>query len=198
MQSALKNDWKEGQERQISLADHEPETLEGYINWLYTEEVTLKDAEEKCRHHGLGATQQFQHSECSHMQCLKVVKMYTLGDYLNDKRFCNAVIDTMEDMQGCVPGPDASSWVWGHMMQDCPVRKCVLEKWAGMLGASAQSSIDFMRENPSKIPKDFLFDLLAHMEARHCSKTAKHAKEKSTLADKCKLHKHVDDSDKCG
>jgi hypothetical protein len=197
MLSALKNDWKEGQERHVSLPDHEPETLEGYINWLYTKGVTLKDAEKKCGHHGPSATQQFQDSECSHMHCLKLVKMYMLGDYLNDMQFCNAVMDRMENMQGCVPGPDAISLAWGHMLQDCPVQKFVLEKWGGVLGTAAPRSIDFMRQNSSEIPKGFLFDLLAYMEAQHCSKTAKHAEGKNPLADKCRFHKHVDDTDKC-
>ena len=109
IQSALgNNDWKEGQEKHIGLIDHEPESLEGYINWLYTREVTLTNAEEKCKYHGPSQSQIYQASDCSRNHCLKLIKMYVLGDYLNDMRFCNAVIDTIGLMRGgCVPSLDA-------------------------------------------------------------------------------------------
>ena len=94
MQSALKDEWKEGQEKHVDLSDHEPEAIEGYINWLYTKEVTLNNAEDKCKYHDASCSQEAQASCCSHKHSLKLVKMYTLGDYLNDMQFCNAVIDT--------------------------------------------------------------------------------------------------------
>jgi hypothetical protein len=43
---------------------------------------------------------------------VELVKMYTLGDYLNNLRFFNAVIDMMGLMRGCVPAPEAIQWVW--------------------------------------------------------------------------------------
>ena len=107
MQSALKNDWKESQKKSVNLSDYEAETLEGYINWLYTKEITLINAGGKCIQHGPTYSREAQDSDCSRLHCLKLAKMYTLGVYLNDMRFCNAVVDAMVLMRACYPGPDA-------------------------------------------------------------------------------------------
>jgi hypothetical protein len=120
----LKDNWKEGQEKHVDLVDHEPEALEDYINWLYTQNVTLKDAKEKCKHHRPSAIQAHQGSYCSRKHCLKLAKMYILGDYLNDMQFCNAVIGAMGLMQGCVLGRDAIEWVRNHTPQRWPCPTC--------------------------------------------------------------------------
>jgi len=197
MQAALKGDWKEGQEKYVSLVDREPDTVEAYIGWLYTKEVTVQDSEEKCLYHERSTRQKVRDSDCSHLHSLKFVKIDTLGDYLGDIRFCNAVIDMMAPMRGCVPAPEAIRWVWKHTMQDCPVRKFIVQTWTETLGSRAPHTIKFMRAEVSRIPKDFLFDLLASREAQHYPQTAELAQTQKPLAEKCKFHKHVDDSDKC-
>lgn len=141
IQAALKAGWKEGQEKHITLPDYEPATLEGYINWLYTKEVTFKNSEEKCGNHGPTGSQEAQNSDCSHKHFLNLAMMYTLGDYLNDLKFCNAVVDKMMLMRGCAPGPDGVRWVWTQMMQDCPVQKLVLERWIAILDHPATVTI---------------------------------------------------------
>lgn len=145
LQAAIKDDWKEGQEKHVSLTDHEPEALEGYINWLYTKEITLNNAEKKCEHHGPDRDQASQDSDCIYMHCLDLVKMYILGDYLNDMRFCNAVIDTLDLMKGCVTGVDAINWVWSNTMQNNPLRVFLLEQWAAEVESDLQDMIDFMK-----------------------------------------------------
>jgi hypothetical protein len=173
MQSALKDQWKEGQERRVILSDHEPEALEGYINWLYTKEVTLKNAEENCKHHDTSSNQEAQDSDCSHKHSLELVKMYVLGYYLNDMQFCNAVIDTMVLMRGCTPGLSTITWVWDHTMQDCPIRKYILEQWAGTICNAG--AIEILRNQSPKVPRDFLIDLLAFTGAKHRSEVVKTA-----------------------
>lgn len=197
IQSALKNDWKEGQEKHVSLTEHEPDALEAYINWLYTEEVTLKDAEEKCQHHETSSSQQTRESDCRFKHSLKLVKMYILGDYLNDMQFCNAVIDVLEYMKGCPPGIDAIIWVWAHTMRGCPLRTLILERWAASLDTGAATTVEFMKKHDLNVPKEFLFDFLALMGAQLSSVRARRPKAKKSLEQKCRFHKHVDDSDKC-
>lgn len=200
IQSALKNEWKEGKEKHVSLVDHSPEALEGYINWLYTKQVTLKNAEKKCIHHGPDTDQGVQDSDCIYMYCLDLVKVYILGDYLNDMRFCNAVIDTLELMEGCFPGLDAIDWVWSNTMQNNPLRGFIIEHWAEAVKSDLQQTIGFMKDFSLHIPQEFLLDLLAFTGTQLCAATARPAEVKKPLAkksQKCKFHKHVDDSDKC-
>jgi hypothetical protein len=196
IQSALENDWKEGQEKHVSLTDHEPETLEGYINWLYTKEITLKDAENKCHIHGPTYSLRDQNADCGYLYSLKLVKMYILGDYMSDMRFCNAIIDGMALMRNCPPSPDAIQWVWTHTMEDCPLRGHLLERWAGLLGHTRAAV--YMKENMSKLPKDFMIDLLILTGTDQRAEILKTFKERMTSVEECKFHRHVDDSDRCG
>ena len=200
IQSALKNEWKEGKEKHVSLEDHSPKTLEGYINWLYTKETTLNNAERKCKYHGPDTYQDAQDSDCIYMHGLDLVKMYILGDYLNDMRFCNAVIDTMDLMEGCVINLDAIDWVWSNTMQNNPLTLFLLEHWAEAVESDSQGTIDYMKDGFYRIPDEFLLDLLAFTGTQLCAATARLAEVKKPLAKKsqqCKFHKHIDDSDKC-
>jgi hypothetical protein len=195
MHSALKDDWKEGQEKHFSLVDHEPEALEGYINWLYTKEVTLKDAEQKCKLHGPAYSLENPNSNCSYLHYLKLIKMYILGDYMNDMRFCNAVVDAMRLMRSCYPSPDAVQWAWNHTMQDSPVRKHLLEMWAEILGHP--NTPGHMKGNLSKLSKEFLVDLLTFTGSDHRAEILKCSTARRTKSERCELHRHVDDWDKC-
>jgi hypothetical protein len=134
------------------------------------------------------------------MHCLDLAKMYTLGDYLNDMRFCNAVIDTLDLMEGCIPGLKAIDWVWSNTMQNNPLRKLILEHWAEALESDFQPRIDNMKSFSSRFPDEFWLDLLALTGTQLCAATARLAELKKPLAkksQKCKFHKHFDDSDKC-
>jgi len=195
MQSALKDDWKEGQEKRVNPSDYEAETLEGYIDWLYTKDVTLVNAEKECISHEPSRSRGRQDSDCSFLHCLKLAKMYTLGDYLNDMRFCNAVIDAMVLMRDCYPGPDAVQWVWSKTMEGCPVRKHILERWAAIL--RHEDIAGYIKKHSSKLPKDFLIDLLTTVGADHRSDILRVATARRALKEKCKFNLHFDDSDKC-
>jgi hypothetical protein len=79
-------------------------------------------------------------------------------------------------------------------MEDCSVRHLISDKWTNVLGPDASDTVQFMRQHASEIPKDFLFDLLVTTEAKL---SAQGADAQGPLANKCKFHKHVDDSDRC-
>lgn len=132
------------------------------------------------------------------MHCLNLVKVYILGAYLNDIRFCNAVMDTLELTEGCVPGVDAIDWVWSKIMQDNPLRDLLLDHWAGALELDLQDTIRRLKCNSFKTPDQFLLESLAQKGTQLCAATARLAEVKKPLAknlQKCKFHKHVDDSD---
>lgn len=126
---------------------HELDTIEGYNNWLFTKEVPLHGSHKRYLHHESSIRQKVPSSDCSYLHSLNLVKMCTLGDYLNDVRFFNAVIDMMGLMQGFVPAPGAIRWVWKHTMQDCPARNYVVEQRGGTLCTLAPETIEFMKED---------------------------------------------------
>ena len=75
MQTTLGGDWKESHEKRVSLLEVEVSDFEVYLEWLYTGHAVTLDAL-----YNLGTT---------------LVRLYLLGDFLIDDRFCNAVIDTL-------------------------------------------------------------------------------------------------------
>jgi len=86
--------WKEGSEKRITIPDHDPATFEGYLNWVYSERITLKE-HEVCISCAKGVS---GNAHCARSQSLELANMFILGDYLNDVRFCNAIID---DVKSC-------------------------------------------------------------------------------------------------
>ena len=54
-----------------------------------------------------------------------------------------------------------------------------------------------MRNNSSRLPKEFMIDLLVFTGTDHSSSIRKLSLARLAPEDKCKFHKHVDDSDKC-
>ena len=73
MQTALGGDWKESHEKRVSLPKVRVSDFEAYLQWLYTGHVVLLD-----RPYDSG---------------FALLRLYLLGDFLVDDRFCNAVMD---------------------------------------------------------------------------------------------------------
>ena len=99
--AALSHDWKEAQEKQISLRDCELEIFEGYLQWVYTGEVAY----------------------CSegYKQALELVKLWILGDFLGDQNFCDAVVGGLSAQQ-VAAGPDAIEHLYDHTPHDSRLR----------------------------------------------------------------------------
>ena len=75
MQTTFGGEWKESQEKSVSLPETKVADFEVYLEWLYTGQiVTLDDLL------NLGTT---------------LIRIYVLGDFLIDDRFSNAVMDTL-------------------------------------------------------------------------------------------------------
>lgn len=75
-QAALKRDWKEAREKRVPLPETIAEDFQMYLGWLYTIHMATLDY-----HLRVSST--------------TLVRLYILGDYLGDDRFCNNVIDTL-------------------------------------------------------------------------------------------------------
>lgn len=194
----MSHDWKEAEEKRINIPDTDPETVEGYLNWIYTKQITLADVDnpyKECRNNG-----SIPH-ECIVWLSLELTKMYIFGDYLNDLQFCNAIVDLLRaSPQSCktrpIADPDAVAWVWERTAIDCPLRKYCLEVWT--LGSSLEWFPPIFQNYSEILPKQFIIDLLVSIGKQYKIEIKRDFQaQKESRAEKCKYHKHVDDSDKC-
>jgi hypothetical protein len=192
----LSRDWKEAREKRISIPDTDPKTLEGYINWIYTQHITLEKGIVQCVH---CIEENVTDNDCSYHHSLGMVEMYTLGDYLGDLQFYNAVVDKMKSLHlrtNCGISPYAIELVWEHTASDSPLREVCLESWKRVL--PSELTKPFMQEHISKFPEEFLIDLLSFVGQRHKSHIQKDGRAKRIMfTEKCKFHKHAEDSDQC-
>lgn len=103
--AALTHDWKEAHEKRISLPDCEPGTFEGYLQWVYTSEITLCSAPRK--------------------QPLELIKLWILGDFLGDNIFCGYASVALATHEK-ITCPDAIEHLYDHTSRDSPLRWSVL------------------------------------------------------------------------
>jgi hypothetical protein len=192
----LSRDWKEAQEKRISIPDTDPETLEAYLNWVYSRQVTLSKGQELCDNCSKAESTS---DNCTVILTLELAKMHTLGDYLVDLQFCNAIADLLAPAvckAVTVPRIEAVEWIWERTARDCPLRDYCLEMWKFVL--SKEATHKQLENVLSKVPKAFVVDLLILVGDRHKAELKNDfTTQLKRLAEKCKMHKHVDDLDKC-
>lgn len=126
---ALANCWKEGREKRIELPKHLASTFEGYLQWLYTNEVTLTDT-----------ANVFQ----------QLCYFYVLGDYLDDPNFCNAIIDRFMAVRvknNRAPHPKAVESAWTTTHEDSSLRSLILHMWSG---ASITVMLEIFESGPDR------------------------------------------------
>lgn len=77
LRAALNPDhgWKEAHDKRVPLPEVEPVDFEWYLEWVYTGHLTPREEDGK---HNRGAT---------------LIRLYILGDYLDDAKFCNSIMD---------------------------------------------------------------------------------------------------------
>lgn len=187
--------WREAHEKRITIPDHEPATFEGYINWVYSDRITLNNKTglcENCADRG-----GIDGVDCLDARSLDLVLMFALGDYLNDVRFCNAIIDEFKSLalrSNCVPSLDATCSVWELTSLDCHLRDSFLQQWANTL--NDERTGPWLKDQ--EIPRNVLVDLLIFVGKRHKKSQEKSLKQdREQWATNCSFHAHFDDSDKC-
>jgi hypothetical protein len=139
-EAALNRDWQEAREGRVLLPDCEPDTFEGYLQHLCTHEISFSG--------GLSA------------QPCELVKMWILGDYLNDSAFCRAILHALFDHEK-MTGPDAIEHLYAHTSKNSILRANVFHTWARRCHLSAVNSI--LSSNPA-YPTEFIIDLYAHFQ----------------------------------
>lgn len=113
----MNRNWREGQESNVTISDHEPDAFDGYLVWVYSNEISLNN--DKCNE----CERISDRVRCNEVHSLYLAHMYVLGDYLQDVQFCDAVIDTMKDVavaSECFLPSTTTQYVWQIASYDSP------------------------------------------------------------------------------
>lgn len=193
-QKAMSKNWKEAQEKSLTLPEHEPDTFERYLHWVYSKNVVLDKAPCPCSPK-CAISFKADYPGCSKRHSLTLAKMYLLGDYLDDRRFCNTVIDLMKhvwDESADFLPSGTTQYIWQTAPSDSPLRHLALEIWKTDLKCLSTGS------ELEKVPTSFLVELLVSIGNRFAEDFDSDGNEEESLLEQaCSFHKHVDDSDAC-
>jgi hypothetical protein len=112
MQTTFSGEWRESHERSVSLPETKLVDFEVYLEWLYTGHVVTLD-----NMRDLGPT---------------LLRLYLLGDFLIDDRFCNTVIDALiGDSQAADPwllfDSATIDSLWNKTMPGSEMRKVLVD-----------------------------------------------------------------------
>lgn len=183
LQAALSQDsgWKEAQEKRVPLPEAKPIDFEVYLEWLYASQLTSRE----------GDTQR----ERGKM----LVRLYILGDFLDDAGFCNQVMDAF------APG-GTKAWDWSINNEECslawaktpvdsPLRIFILGLISHRMSRNKNS---FQELVESTCPRELFIDLFKHLESKHgLTKLLKPSTKLSKVRDKCEFHRHDEKNPKC-
>jgi hypothetical protein len=164
--NALKEWWKEGENRIVTLAADDPEIFALYLHILYGEKLSLKSFP-------VGDPAAYRDPAQIKVDRLTVCQVFGLAEFLQDTRCKNAVVDslfaTLHPYPRLLPGnwdcpflpnAEAVAMIYAGTEADAPIRKLLVDMYASTEG-SLQGHIGPKRERKvSKSPDEFLADLL--------------------------------------
>jgi hypothetical protein len=136
--AALSRDWQEAREKRVSLPNCAPETFEGYLQYLYTNEVTVCGEES-------------QHA-------CELVKMWVLADFLGDYLFAQAVCHTLYTRNPHIT-LDAVELIYELTSYNSALRPSVFGLWMSTPITRVLSSL---RTEPG-YPQEFILDLIDYL-----------------------------------
>lgn len=140
--AALRNHWKEAEERLVKLPSDDPEAFRFYVGWMYFHNISTDSGSES-------------------KSLLKLVHAYVLGDILQDGDFRDAMIDSIKS-QADAKGIHLRTYmkeIYNNTKEDDPLRALAVdilvfngsEKWL----VNGQQKKD--------VPEDALWDMLTRM-----------------------------------
>ncbi|KAL1589532.1 hypothetical protein WHR41_01608 [Cladosporium halotolerans] len=141
-QAALAKCWKEGCTSRVELSEHDEGCFEGYLQWLYTSEITFASKPD------VG---------------FQICRLYILGDYLGDQKFCNAVIDRAISRwinDKVALGLHAFELVWSSTPDDSPLRTLILEMISNL---TLTKMVKSLKSHQHCCSKDLMLEYLTQM-----------------------------------
>lgn len=131
-----------------------------------------------------------------------LVRLYILGDFLDDAGFCNQVMDAL-----VTGGAKASTWkpwslgiedpclAWAKTPVGSPLRAFILELISHHM---AHNNAIFQGFLESTCPRELFIDLFKHLESKHgLTKLLKPSTKLSKVVGKCEFHRHDEENPKC-
>lgn len=109
-QIAMEHDWKEAGERRVELSHTTVEVFEGYLQWLYTGQITVIGNNE---HNAMA-------------------QYFILGDYLDDPKFRGVALDGIMSTfleTNLVPGSVTVKLAWSETPPNSLLRQLISELW---------------------------------------------------------------------
>ena len=122
-QAALEHDWKKAHEKRVSLPETRVEAFEGYLQWLYTGQITFTSPDPKPD----------PQPDTDLHWFIQSVYLFALGDYLDDLKFRQAVLDYIATKfleKKSPPGPGIIRLAWDSTPPDSLLRQLFLDLWS--------------------------------------------------------------------
>jgi hypothetical protein len=120
-----------------------------------------------------------------------LIDAYCLGDYLEDSKFRNAVVDevkhAVEESNKLQIEPNVT-YLWDHVRHDSKLAKMMIDYFA------TDFSLDNFEKEAGSFPPDFVMEM-ARVSVRDYKMTHKDRRPKNRP--KCWYHEHSNKKDKC-
>lgn len=142
--AAMSREWKEGQEKEVTLPDADEDAFAAYLQWMYTGELTLPKG------HPFRA----------------LTGYYILGDFLGDSAFREAVLDGIVNLaceEDSYPGVLSIKAAWERTPKDSPIRKLYLQIWAST--SSMRSRLEYI--GSKNYPRAFVHEFFQYFLTLH-------------------------------
>ena len=129
--AALKEEWKEGQQRIVKLPDVEPHLFEAYIQWQYRGKIN------------------FGESPASY-NFVTLAKLYGFGERLVDGVFQDRVLDTIvagvRDAERPAPGSVCVNTIYRNTPEGSPARRLMVDIYVNSKFTLEEPEYEFLKD----------------------------------------------------
>jgi len=157
-QAAMEHDWKEAHEKRILLPETRVDIFEGYLQWLYTGQIT------------------FTRSNAF----VESIHFYVLGDFLDDFKFRNASLESImaEAVENeRIPGLLSVELAWTRTPADSLLRHLIMEMWIVWRVSNTLEVLLNPTCEAHQFPKEFVLQYFERFMALHALESKQGAKK---------------------
>ena len=167
------------------LPETKPLDFEAYLGWVYTSQLTPGDTED------------------GFDRGMMIVRLYFLGDFLDDTKFCNTVMDTFHFNDAWDPFYlmfESMNLAWEETTAGSPLRDFILELLVYNIATRPNTESYLKVMHQSDISREIVLDLLLHMESKHGLSKLIQTTATLRLPEmkvRCLFHRHDNENPKC-
>jgi hypothetical protein len=187
--NALRQCWKDGDERQVVLDDLEPEAFDVFVDWLYTKKIPETDKQWLERE----ADQEYW---CYRGRVnLLRLKVYVVADRLGIQELLQRINNNFVDVNIYVP-PRYEEVIYAF--SNIPAGRRILEKMVDSYCTCSSPSDDDLgtgqKELRNKLPFDFLLQISRRYQQRESDRNWRDDPDDELCA--CDYHEHASDEER--